>query len=35
MSLRQGRRWLGLLMVVAGAALNAQSLVDWMRHSSS
>ncbi len=30
----QGRRLLGLALTLAGAALNAQALVDWMRHTS-
>lgn len=28
-----GRRTLGWLLVAAGAALNARSLIDWMQHS--
>ena len=30
---RSGQRTLGWLLVAAGAALNVQSLIDWMRHS--
>ncbi len=33
MTLRSGQQAAGWLLVTAGAALNAQSLVDWMRHS--
>jgi hypothetical protein len=33
MTPRTGQRTLGWLLVAAGAALNAQSLIDWMRHS--
>lgn len=35
MNLRHGRRLLGLLIAAAGAALNAQALVDWMTHSAN
>jgi hypothetical protein len=34
MTLRTGQRLLGLVLVAAGAALNAQTLVDWMRHGT-
>lgn len=34
MTTRRARRLLGLALVVAGSALNAQHLVDWMRHTS-
>ena len=30
-----GRGLLGLAITLAGAALNAQYLVDWMRHSNA
>lgn len=33
MNHRQGRTVLGLILTIAGAALNAQMLVDWMRNS--
>lgn len=33
MTLKHGQRTLGWLLVAAGAALNAQTLVDWMQHS--
>ncbi|MBB3194955.1 hypothetical protein FHS28_002351 [Roseateles terrae] len=34
MNLKPGRHILGLVIVAAGAALNAQMLVDWMRHGT-
>jgi len=33
MTLRSGQRTVGWLLVAAGAALNTQTLIDWMRHS--
>jgi hypothetical protein len=33
MTLRSGQRTVGWLLVTAGAALNTQTLIDWMRHS--
>lgn len=33
MTVRPPRQLLGLVLVATGAALNAQTLVDWMRHS--
>jgi len=33
MTLRSGQRALGGLLVAAGAALNVQTLIDWMTHS--
>ena len=35
MTLKRARRLLGLVLVVAGTALNAEYLVEWMRHSNS
>jgi hypothetical protein len=32
--LQKGRRWLGLALTMAGVALNAEYLVEWMRHSN-
>ncbi len=34
MNIKPGRQFLGLVIVAAGAALNAQMLVDWMRHGT-
>ena len=33
MTPRSGQRTLGWLLVAAGAALNVQSLIDWMQLS--
>lgn len=35
MNIRSGQRLLGLVLTAAGAALNAQTLVDWMRHGTT
>lgn len=32
--LKKSRGLLGLALTMAGAALNAQYLVEWMRHSN-
>ena len=32
--LKKSRTLLGLALTTAGAALNAQYLVEWMRHSN-
>jgi hypothetical protein len=32
--LKRGRRLLGLALTMTGAALNAEYLVEWMRHSN-
>lgn len=34
MTLKNGQRTVGWLLVAAGAVLNAQTLVDWMRHTT-
>ena len=34
MMLKKGRTLLGLAVTLSGTALNAQYLVDWMRHSN-
>jgi hypothetical protein len=33
MTIKRARRLLGLALVLAGAALNSEYLVEWMRHS--
>jgi len=35
MTTRPARQLLGWVLVTAGAALNAQTLVDWMRHGTA